>query len=135
MDLPVKIAPVAVLALIFCCPAAQALTPAEMKEQTVLHATPQELFRDYALTACLGAALPQITAQTSAAATGYIQYGEGPTEAYQEATKAARDFLKRDYVSQAGADLSVMKCIDFAQSRELSMLVQKFFPAHKELRR
>ena len=42
---------------------------------TVLHATPQELFRGNTLTACLGPALPKITAQTSAAANGYIQYG------------------------------------------------------------
>ena len=108
---------------------ALALTPAEMQEQTVLHAAPQELFRDSALTACLGAAFPQISSQTSAAATGYIQYGEGPAEAYQEAGKAAQEFLKRDYVSQNGADLSVMKCVDFAHSHKVDALVRKYFPS------
>lgn len=121
-------AALAVLALALSGSASQALTPTEMQNQAVLHAPPQALFRDYALTACLGAALPQIAAQASAAANGYIQYGEGPVEAYQEAMKAAQDFLKRDYVSQAGADLSIMKCIDFAHGRELTALVQKFFP-------
>jgi hypothetical protein len=104
-----------------------ALTTAEMQEEAVLHATPQELFRDYAFTTCLGAAMPQIKSQASAAANGYIQYGEGPAEAYENVGKAAQEFLKRDYVSQTGADLSIMKCIDFMHSRELSVLMKRYF--------
>ena len=131
MGLSLKTGRFIIAASFFISSNVHALTPEEMQEQTVLHATPQELFRDYALTACLGAALPNISSQTSAAANGYIQYGEGPAEAYQEAGKAAEEFLKRDYVSQAGADLSVMKCIDFTHSRKLGALIAKYFPSSK----
>ncbi len=132
MLVSLKTCPLLAVASLLLSSEALALTPAEMQEQTVLHARPQELFRDYALTTCLGAALPQVSSETSAAANGYIQYGEGPAEAYQAVGTAAREFLKRDYASQTGADLSIMKCIDFTHSRKLDALVARYFPAGKQ---
>lgn len=36
------------------------------------------------------------------------------------------DFLKREYLSQTGERLVLMKCIDFYHSKELTQLVKRY---------
>ena len=100
----------------------------ENQAQDIFHADPPTLFRDYALSACLGQAFPQISPETSAAASGYVQYGDGPYDAYAKADALAHAFLQRQYPSQTGAKMSVMKCIDFMHSGEVAALVTRYFP-------
>ena len=99
--------------------------------QSVLTAGPQDIFRDYALTECLGLAFPELGPEANAAANGYVQYGDGPFEAYQKVARLAQEYLRRDYPSQAGAKLSIMKCIDFSRSAEVTKIIQQQIPKTK----
>ena len=102
---------------------------AQNQAQDIFHADPPTLFRDYALSACLGQAFPQISPETSAAASGYVQYGDGPYDAYTKADALAHAFLQRRYPSQTGANMSVMKCLDFMHSQEVAALITRYFPS------
>ena len=105
---------------------------AEVKpRQDVLTAGPAVLFRDYAMASCLAQAFPAISREAGSAASGYVQYGNAGTEAYEAATKLAGTFVARDYPSINGSDLGVMKCIDLAHSRELDALVLKYYPRRR----
>ena len=99
--------------------------------QSVLTAGPQDIFRDYAVTECLALAFPQIGPEANAAANGYVQYGDGPFDAYQEVARLAQAYLRRDYPSQGGAKLSIMKCLDFGRSAEITKLIQHDIPKTK----
>ena len=115
----------AVLAIAICLWAADGLA------QSVLTANPQEIFRDYALTECLALAFPEIGPEANAAANGYVQYGDGPVDAYDDVARLARDYLRRDYPSQTRAKLSIMKCIDFSRSAEVAGIIQQKIPKMK----
>ena len=90
--------------------------------------SPEAYLKNYALSTCIADAFqngPSAEA-AAAAARGYLALGSYPLEAHTEATVLGREFLKRDYQSKSGADLSLMKCIDFYHSAELDRLVEKF---------
>ena len=82
------------------------------------------LLKDYALATCLQSAFPQIADPAGAAAGAYVQFGSHSPEAYRKVGAMAAEWLKRDYPSFRGADLSVMKCIDFAASREVDTIAR-----------
>ncbi len=97
--------------------------------QSVFTDPPRVLFRHYALSACLGEAFPDLRAEADAAAGGFVQYGAGPAEAYAKADALASKFLRKDYPSQSGATMDIMKCIDFSSSPEIEDLVARYIPA------
>ena len=76
-------------------------------------------------------AFPEIGPEANAAANGYVQYGDGPFDAYKEAARLAQLYLRRDYPSQSGAKLSIMKCIDFSRSAEITKLIKDEIPKTK----
>ena len=86
-------------------------------------------FRNYAFCACIaeGFKSSEVVSEANAAAGGYVELGAHPIEAYQEAVALARRFLGKKYTSKRGeAKLTLMKCIDLYNSRELDGLVRKY---------
>lgn len=86
------------------------------------------VFRHYALSSCLRQAFPAIADETDAAKDAYIQFGSHPAEAYMAIQSMAAEWLKRPYVSFRGANLSVMACIDFAESPAVGSLARRTLP-------
>ena len=93
-------------------------------QQQAASDSPSVLLKHYALAACLELAFPQIAPAAGAAAGAYVQFGTHSPEAYMKVGQMAAQYLKRDYVSIHGADLSLMKCIDFAASREVDLIAR-----------
>lgn len=91
--------------------------------------TPQQLFRNYALSSCIADAYESedVAFDASTAAAGYLERGEGPLEAYTEATELGRKFLAREYRGHRETSYNMMKCIDLYHSAELDQLVRKYF--------
>lgn len=90
--------------------------------------SPEEYFKNYALSTCLadGFTAEEVVQDAAAAARAYLELGELPLEAHTEATQLGRTFLKREYKSKTGAQLIVMKCMDFYHSPELDALARKY---------
>ncbi len=82
------------------------------------------LMKHYALADCLQIAFPQIAVPAAAAAGAYVEFGSHSPEAYRKVDAMAAEWLKKDYPSIRGSDLSVMKCVDFAASREVNVIAR-----------
>ena len=61
-----------------------------------------------------------------AAANGYKEIGSLDIDACNEVAAVIPKFLPKNYMSQSGEKLSVMKCIDFFNSKELDRLARKY---------
>ena len=85
-------------------------------------------FKNYALCTCVadGFEAQEVISEAAAAARGYLELGSLPLEAHTEATKLGRQFLKKEYKSKYGAQLIIMKCLDYFHSDELERLYQKY---------
>jgi hypothetical protein len=90
--------------------------------------TPDEYFKNYALSVCVsnGYSSKDIVEDAAAAARGYLELGRLPLEAHTEANLLAKKFLAREYQSISGEKLILMKCIDFYHSKEIKQLVRKY---------
>ena len=90
------------------------------------HPTRQEqaalALRNYALSSCLRQAFPAIADEADAAKDFYLQNGTHPAEAYQAIQSMAAEWLKRDYPSFRDVKLSLVKCLDFADSPAVARL-------------
>ncbi len=91
-------------------------------------ASAAEDFMNYALSTCVadGYKAEEVVKDAAASARGYLELGGFPLEAHTEATVLGREFLKRDYQSNSGQPLVLMKCLDFYHSKELASLVRKY---------
>lgn len=80
-----------------------------------------ENLQGYALSVCLAQSYPEqkVAADAAAAASGYLEIGTLPIEAYERVRELAERARKRDYASKHDADLSVMRCADFALGNEV----------------
>jgi hypothetical protein len=89
--------------------------------------TPIQYLKNYALSACIadGYQSKEVVNDAIAGANGYKELGSLDIEAYNEAAVLGRKFLAREYMSQGGERLILMKCIDFYQSKELDQLSRK----------
>ncbi len=93
------------------------------------HLSPANNLRAYALMVCFGDGFPgdkTLEHETTRAARFYIENGEYPIEAYNEAAELAATFLKKNYLSEKGEKWTAMKCIDLQHSKELIKLVKKY---------
>jgi len=102
--------------------------PAQRASEPISKASPERLFRDYALAVCIadGYTSPEVKVDASVVASGYLEKGTYPLEAYNEIRELGRKYLQKDYPSIANAKLTLMKCIDFAQSAEAGRIMRKF---------
>lgn len=91
--------------------------------------SPREFFKNYALSSCIADAYDadQIKLDASSAAAGYLELGEGPLEAFTEATILGREFLRRTYQGKKETSYNMLKCIDLFHSAELDSLADRYF--------
>lgn len=90
--------------------------------------TPEQMVHDYALAVCVadGYEAPEVIADASAVASGYLEKGTYPLEAYNDIRELGRKFLQKQYLSIANAKLTLMKCIDFSRSPEVAGVIRKY---------
>lgn len=87
-----------------------------------------KLFQHYAQASCLATAFAagDIHQQAVSALNGYREFGSMPLEAYQELAEPIQQWLKKDYATQAGQQKNLMKCIDFAESEQVTKIYHGF---------
>ena len=92
------------------------------------HYTPIQYLKNYALSSCIadGYQSKDVVSDATAAANGYKELGSLGIDAYNEASDLGQKFLAKEYMSQGGEKLILMKCIDFYHSKELDRLARKF---------
>ena len=92
------------------------------------------LFENYALAICLGSAFEddQVRADFNKAASGYMERGHLPIEAYEELRGAVQVWLQKDYPSKRGGQVNSAKCFDFYRSRDLAELFEKHDPCRSK---
>jgi hypothetical protein len=90
--------------------------------------SPIQYLKNYALSACIagGYKSDEVVKDSSAAASGYLELGSLPFDAYTEAALLGRKFLAKKYQSISDEKLTLMKCIDFFHSEELDQLAKKY---------
>lgn len=90
--------------------------------------SPEEYLKNYALSTCLaqGYQAEEVKKDASAAARGYVEFGDYSLEAHTAVEKLGKTFLAKTYGSQAGVPMTMVKCIDFYHSKELADLVKKY---------
>lgn len=64
--------------------------------------------------------------EATAAAKGYKELGSLDIDAYNEALALTPEFLSKEYLSERGKKLTLMKCIDLYHSKELDRLARKY---------
>ncbi len=84
--------------------------------------------RDYALTSCIRRAFPAMAEQADAARDFYLQNGPHPAETYMEVQRRLTSWLEKPYPSFTVDDLTLVKCIDFAESAEIGRLATRTLP-------
>ncbi|WP_144817770.1 T6SS amidase immunity protein Tai4 family protein [Enterobacter sp. DE0047] len=88
----------------------------------------EEYLKNYALSTCLaqGYQAEEVKKDASAAARGYVEFGDYSLEAHTAVEKLGKTFLAKTYGSQAGVPMTMAKCIDFYHSKELADLVKRY---------
>lgn len=92
-------------------------------------------FRNYALSACLGAAFSETEAAAdfNRALNGYMEFGNMTLEAYEELRNLTKIWLAKNYLSKHGGQINSMKCFDLHDSEQVLELYKKNDPcASKE---
>ena len=90
--------------------------------------TPIQYLKNYALSSCIarGYQSKDVVNDAIVAANGYKELGSLDIDAYNEAAVLGQKFLAKEYMSQNGEKLVLMKCIDFYHSKELDRLARKY---------
>lgn len=90
--------------------------------------SPEQYIKNYALSVCLakGYDSKDVKEDASAAARGYLEFGDYSLEAHTAVNNLADNFLAKKYSSQSGASMILAKCIDFYHSEELNKLIKDF---------
>jgi hypothetical protein len=90
--------------------------------------TAVQYLKNFALSACIteGYRAEEVKQDGSAAAGGYLELGSLPMAAYEKAAALGKAFLARDYRGKHGETLTLMKCIDLFNSKELEQLARKY---------
>jgi hypothetical protein len=111
-----------------CLSLALATTSCYGEAVTRKHYTPVQYLKNYALSACIahGFQSKEIYNDAVAAAKGYKELGSLDIDAYNEASKLGKQFLAKEYLSESGEKLTLMKCIDLFHSRELDRLARRY---------
>lgn len=113
---------------VMCCALALVSTACYGDASTRRHYTPVQYLKNYALSSCIadGYQSREVVNDAVAAANGYKELGSLGIDAYNEVAALSQIFLSKNYMSQSGEKLIIMKCIDFFHSKELDSLVRKY---------
>ena len=87
----------------------------------------QVLLKNWALSRCIGTAFANAEIKQDAfnSASGYLEYGHVPIEAYEEVSKLISVFLARKYSGSIPGTFHTMECLDLFHSKALDGVVQK----------
>ncbi|MFM2344029.1 MAG: hypothetical protein RLZZ210_639 [Pseudomonadota bacterium] len=87
-----------------------------------------EYLKNYALSSCIsnGYDAHEVVRDSTAVASGYLELGSLPIEAYNEVANLGKQFLDAEYQSITSEKLILMKCIDFYHSKPLSNIIKKY---------
>lgn len=90
----------------------------------------EQLFRNFAYAACVARAYKskEVTTDANRAASGYLEFGQIPLDAYQEIQNRIDIWLAKKYISKSGKSLQLMKCIDFYHSGDIQKIYKKYTP-------
>ncbi len=111
-----------------CCALALVSTACYGDAPTRKHYTPIQYLKNYALSSCIadGYQSKEVVDDAIAAANGYKELGSLDIDAYNEVAALSRVYLSKNYMSQSGEKLIIMKCIDFFHSKELDRVARKY---------
>lgn len=111
-----------------CCVLSILTTTCYADASTRRQYTPVQYLKNYALSACIseGYQSKEVINDAVAAANGYKELGSLDIDAYNEVAALIPKFLSKNYMSQSGEKLIIMKCIDFFHSKELNRLARKY---------
>lgn len=100
----------------------------DLAQKPIASKAADEALRNWALSFCLASTFEPGIAQQDALSTAgaYLETGNQPIEAYQEATQLIQKFLARKYTGVAPGKFNTKKCIDLYHSPELALLVKKY---------
>jgi hypothetical protein len=92
------------------------------------HDSAAEYLKNFALSVCIsdGYKSEEAVKDSRAVAGGYFELGGLPIEAYEDAEALAKRFLAKEYRSNHGEKLTLMKCIDLFHSKELEQIIKKY---------
>ncbi|WP_459505312.1 T6SS amidase immunity protein Tai4 family protein [Erwinia amylovora] len=68
----------------------------------------------------------EVKEDAAAAARGYLEFGDYSLAAHTAVRKLGKAFLAKEYTSQSGEPMTLVKCIDFYHSGQLDKLVKEF---------
>lgn len=105
------------------------LSCAPIGEQGKAKIRPEEkALKNWALSYCLANTLEPGPAKQDAlnTAAAYLEAGNQPIEAYENATQLIKLYLAKNYTGITPGAFNTMKCIDLYQSAELDKLARDF---------
>ena len=97
----------------------------------------QILLKNWALSRCIGQAFGNQQTQQDAynSASGYLEYGHAPIEAYDDIGKLITAFLAKKYAGSIPGTFHTMECIDLFHSKALADVVNKYSRAKAKAKR
>ena len=90
--------------------------------------TPEQYIKNYALSVCVakGYSSKEVQDDASAAARGYLEFGDYALSAHRAVIKLVDAFLAKKYASQSGDPMTLPKCIDAYHSAELENIAKHY---------
>ena len=97
----------------------------------------QTLLKNWALSRCIGQAFGNQQTRQDAynSASGYLEYGQAPIEAYDDIGKLITIFLAKKYAGSIPGTFHTMECIDLFHSKALADVVGKYSQAKAKVKR
>jgi hypothetical protein len=83
---------------------------------------------NWVLSYCIANTLEAGAAKQDALNTAgaYLEAGNQPIEAYEQATQLIKDYLAKNYTGVTQGAFNTKKCIDLYESRDLALLIRRF---------
>jgi len=102
------------------------------EEHAFKTASEEILFKNFALSICLGMGYKDISKefskQVASSANGYREYSHISLEAYEEARTVVKKWLQKNYENKQGRQIPLMKCVDLYNNSELHNIFVKYNP-------
>lgn len=95
--------------------------------------TEVDLVRNWTLSRCLGAAIPDASFQKDAyiSASAYLEKSQADIDVFEKLDLLIKDALRKNYQGSVTSQYNVMKCIDLYNDRELENIISNALRAAK----
>lgn len=96
--------------------------------------TEYENFKNFAMAICVGSAFSDeaVKADFNKSASGFMERGNMPLNAYEDLRNLVDRWLNKDYPSKHGGQVNSAKCFGLVGSQELAQLYDKHDPCDSE---